>query len=246
MSEPKTPEEWLEAGAAYVLGALPPLEEQAFRRQMMRDEELAEYVERLAATGDDLLSGVAQVDAPPQLQRTVMQAAAADLVADRVVHRAPAQRRSGFAAWLDRVAAAGLRPAAGVAAALLIAVGAFALGQELGQDSVQPRADRVVAIAPAAGNPVAGDVTLIDGGKLGAMVSLKGLDADHAGHIYQLWVAHDDQVTPSSLFDARADGTANSVVTEDVSRADAVMVTLEPAGGSLRPTGEVVGKASLQ
>ena len=54
MNQPN--EQLKDTAAAYVLGALPELEIQAFRKDMMRDCELGRYVESLESVGDALLA----------------------------------------------------------------------------------------------------------------------------------------------------------------------------------------------
>ena len=65
------------------------------------------------------------------------------------------------------------------------------------------------------------------------MTGLKQLPRDD---VYQAWVQRDGRIEPSSLFDARRDGTASAAIPHQLDGADAVMVTREPRGGSKQPT----------
>jgi anti-sigma-K factor RskA len=55
----------------------------------------------------------------------------------------------------------------------------------------------------------------------------------------QIWVIHDDVPTPSGLFDPDGNMTATAVTTS-IEKADAIAVTVEPAGGSEKPTSDPV------
>ena len=55
----------------------------------------------------------------------------------------------------------------------------------------------------------------------------------------QIWVIHDDVPTPSGLFDCDGNVTATAVTTP-IEKADAIAVTVEPAGGSEKPTSDPV------
>ena len=54
--------------------------------------------------------------------------------------------------------------------------------------------------------------------------------------IYEVWIARDGQVQPSTLFQVHRDGTGAAAIPEGLEGADQVMVTLEPPGGSAKPT----------
>ncbi len=51
----------------------------------------------------------------------------------------------------------------------------------------------------------------------------------------QIWVIEDDVPKPSGLFDPEGRVTA-AAVTTPITKADAVAVTVEPEGGSPKPT----------
>jgi anti-sigma-K factor RskA len=55
----------------------------------------------------------------------------------------------------------------------------------------------------------------------------------------QIWVIHDEVPTPRGLFDPDGNMTA-APVTTSIEKADAIAVTVEPAGGSEKPTGDPV------
>jgi anti-sigma-K factor RskA len=242
-------EQLRDTAAAYVLGALPEIEIQAFRREIMRDEELGRYVESLQAVGDVLLASAPPVEVPDSLGAAIMAEARRDQeVAELVTspragqsagQSAPAKSRGRLGRWL-------LRPAVGFAAAALLIVGAFAIGQ--GSDnggSTPPATSAAVAFAPGVGTDTAGKVLPIGDGTKGAVVKLNNLNPNIGSDVYELWIAHGNKISRSSLFSVRANGTGISAIPEDISSADAIMVTREPAGGTDQPSGPVLAIAKL-
>lgn len=240
MNEHTNNNEKFDVAAAYVARALPPLEEQAFRRQMMRDLELHDYVERLQTVADDLLLAGPQVEPPPALGRSILQAAADDLDARRsLAPEHPAPRRGG------RFGGALLRPAFAAGFAVLLVAIAFVVGRDTApEQAIPPAIDQQAAVplTPAAGSDSSGTIAMIGDGSSGALVKMENLSAETDGRVYQLWIQRGEQVTPSTLFDASSNGEAVAVIAEDMRDADVVMITEEPAGGSATPSGDVVAE----
>ena len=54
--------------------------------------------------------------------------------------------------------------------------------------------------------------------------------------IYEVWIARDGKVEPSTLFQVHRDGSGAAAIPDGLDGADQVMVTLEPPGGSAKPT----------
>ncbi|MGH3144392.1 MAG: anti-sigma factor, partial [Rubrobacter sp.] len=54
-----------------------------------------------------------------------------------------------------------------------------------------------------------------------------------------IWVIRDDVPAPSGLFDPDGNMTATAI-THPIENADAIAVTVEPAGGSEKPTTDPV------
>jgi anti-sigma-K factor RskA len=241
MNQPN--EQLKETAAAYVLGALPELEIQAFRKDVMRDCELGRYVESLESVGDVLLASAPEVDVPDSLGMAIMAEARRDLeVADlitspRAGQAAPASR--GRWSWVRK-------PAVGFAAAAVLIVAAFGIGQSIGGND-QPAAPTVASSSFEAGkgSEATGKVVPISGGEEGAVVKVAGLEPNIGSDVYELWIARGDKVTRSSLFSVNSKGVGVSAVPENISDADAVMITREPAGGSEQPTSDVLATAKI-
>jgi anti-sigma-K factor RskA len=64
------------------------------------------------------------------------------------------------------------------------------------------------------------------------------------GRTCQIWVISDDVPKPSGLFQPDGNGTATPI-TNSITKADVIAVTVEPAGGSEQPTSDPVLLAKL-
>ena len=204
--------------SAWVIGALEPAEAAALEEHMSTCESCARQARWLQPATGALLESVEPMEAPPELRERVMSEVRAD-----AARRQPAQsrERGGFWNFL-------LRPATAFAAVLLIAVGVSA-AVIFGDNDPE-----VIHPVPPADSLI--DATLVREGDTGVLelTNLRQLEADR---VYQAWVAHGDAVEDSSLFAARANGTATAAIpSEDLRGGDAVLVTIEPRGGSQQPT----------
>ncbi|HEU5241371.1 MAG TPA: anti-sigma factor, partial [Ornithinibacter sp.] len=132
---------------------------------------------------------------------------------------------------------------AAAAAAVAIAVGGIIWSPWSDQPS-SPY-DQVVAAADATTvTSVKGDTTakVVFSRQLGrSAISVTGLPSLPDDQTYQLWYADaDEEMHPAGVFDTDASGRASTVLDGDANAAVAVGVTIEPAGGSPRPTTEPI------
>ena len=119
------------------------------------------------------------------------------------------------------------RPALAMAAVLVLAVGvgAYALGSGgNGSETVT-----------ATGQAPPGATAVVERTGDKGILRVSGLPQRRNG-IYEVWIARDGQVEPSTLFQVHRDGTGAAAIPEGLDGADQVMVTLEPPGGSAKPT----------
>lgn len=114
-----------------------------------------------------------------------------------------------------------------------------AVRQVLGADDAQTVRAGVTLPDGSTGDDVA---VLASDGVDSAVLLPVGLPAAPDGMTWQAWTIHDDVPRPNVVFDA-----AQSTVALDgpVADADAVAVTLEPAGGSSAPTSDPVAVVPL-
>jgi anti-sigma-K factor RskA len=72
------------------------------------------------------------------------------------------------------------------------------------------------------------------------LISVEGLPRLPAAQTYQVWAAVKNGARNCGQFNTSDEGIALAKMEGDVSRDQIVFVTVEPAGGSARPTGQVV------
>jgi anti-sigma-K factor RskA len=230
-SEPSH-EEVRELLAAYVLGAVDPDEDRVVTAHLRSCDECAAAVERLSA-GAQTLGAATPEEAPPQgfAERVMAQARG-----ENVVPIGPARtgRRS-------------LAPVLAVAAAVVVA--AIAGGMLLWgpRDDREVAADVLRRTDGVALEGKGGEARMVpeDGGLLFAAEGLEDLPQ---GRTYQLWLIDcpDDAgalgpcaTISLGTFEPK-DGTAVVDIDRGMGGAEQAAVTVEPEGGSQRPTSDPV------
>jgi anti-sigma-K factor RskA len=208
---------------AYLLGALTDLERQAFERHLAGCPECRDEVERLHPAAASLPRSVEQLDPPPGLKTSLMEVVEREADARSSVP-APARRRR---LSLSRLALA--RPLiAGVALALGLVAGIVVADED-------PRTE--VATVDERRVPGASARLQLEGdGENGAILRVQGMPSLAPGRVYQAWVQRDGPIVPQPTFEVGQDGRGAVAIPDDVSDAEAVMVTREPRGGSRAPS----------
>jgi anti-sigma-K factor RskA len=226
---------------AYLLGALPELERQAFERHIERCGDCRSEVERLRPAVEALPRAATPLTPPPRLKTALMQvvereAGARALPASEEAPappRRPARRARLTGLLTPRPR---LRPtAAWATAGLLLAVGAaagFALAEELGDGGSQ----RLTAQVDERRLPRASARLVVAEDGRTAVLQTNAMPVLKKGSVYQVWLQRDGEVIPQSLFQVGPGGQGAGAVTDALEGAAAVMVTREPAGGSRAPT----------
>jgi len=214
---------------AYVLGALTDLERQAFERHLKGCPDCRGEIERLRPAADALPRSVEQVEPPASLKSSLMEVVEREA---RELGGAAAERRPARRLRLPSLA--GLRPAlvaGALALGLLAGFGVARLADD--EPDVRTLAAEVdqSRIPQASGRlQVAGD------GEDGAILRVQGMPPLRGGRVYQAWVQRDGTVVPQPTFDVGEDGGGAVAVPDDLSGAQAVLVTREPRGGSGAPS----------
>jgi anti-sigma-K factor RskA len=225
---------------AYVLGALPEEERLEFEQYLAAHPELQAEMEELSTVAGLLAFSVREQEPSPDLRRRIMDTVEAEAVQPRT-----SQRRS----WLARLwEAVGPRDLA-LAAAAVLAIGLFSWSMLL-QGEVQDLQGRVQSLQSQPQDQSQGPQMIALGGagtEQGVRAELVTLEDGRAvlvaenmppapeGKTYQIWVIKGDTPKPSGLFEPKGDSIA-VVVENPVEGADAVAVTVEPEGGSKKPT----------
>ncbi|MFE5297689.1 anti-sigma factor domain-containing protein [Streptomyces sp. NPDC056632] len=226
--------------AAYALGALDDDERKDFDAHLRTCEACRQEAAEFEATTARLAAAVSQN--PPAAAKTQVMAAIDGV--RQLPPRVPAPSVTPALGGFLRRRAVPWALAASVAAAVLggVAVWQTQNGQELEQQARQARQqlDAVgsVLAAPDArtvhGKAANGALTTVvtSDQQDKAVFTAANLPAPGAGKTYQLWLDHDGTMRPAGLIDH--DGTV--ILAGNPADAGAVGLTLEPTGGSPRPT----------
>src|ERR1700733_3144330 len=206
-------------GAAYALGALEPAEAEAFERHLEGCEECAEDLAGFAHVVDALAMSAPQHAMPSGLRRRVM----------RSVRSQPARSRASHRRWRWAPLAVGL------ASAVL----AIAMLASRGSSQVR------IVNAGVGDSPGSAQVRLADGR---AELIVRNFPAPAAGHTYEVWLKKGSSALEPTrvLFSGSARGARDIEVPAALRGVDEILVTEEPAGGSLTPTSQpvIVGRLS--
>jgi anti-sigma factor RsiW len=221
--------EYREEIGAYLLGALTDLERQAFERHVAGCAECRDELERLRPAADALPRSVEQVEPPPGLKTSLMEVVESEA---RERSGTPAERRR--APRRIRVPSlAGLRPALVAAALALGLVAGFGVAQLGGEDDART----VAAAVDEARLPDASGSLRIQGeGEDGAILTVHGMPPAGGARVYQAWVQRDGTVVPQPTFEVGTDGGGAVAVPDDLSGAEAILVTREARGGARAPS----------
>jgi anti-sigma-K factor RskA len=216
---------------AYLLGALPDLDRQAFERHIAGCAECQEELERLGPAADALPGWVEQFDPPPGLKASLMEVVEREAGAERAAAR---RARRRFA--LKRAQPRFMRPAL-VGLVLLVGLGiGFAVARLGGDES------RTIAAKIDKAMPQAGGNLRIDGDE--ATLRLHDMPELAGARVYQVWLQHGDRLVPARTFEVGRSG-AGRVELPDVGNADGVYVTREPRGGAQVPSEDPIVSVPL-
>ncbi|MEX0800867.1 MAG: anti-sigma factor [Dehalococcoidia bacterium] len=231
-------EEIEELAAAYALGALPPETEGEVEEHLQgcsRHPEIAD----LRAVAASLAWAAEEREPPAALKTRLMSAIReGDTPAAKSERGARPVAAAGF--W-RRMFSPPVAPYA-VAAALALVVAALigwnvSLQLEDGGGGVS-----VHTLAGSGG--AQGRILYIADERLGVM-TVAGLDSLDVDLTYQVWTLSDGVATGIGTFNTSEGGEAAASIEVDLTGADSVAITVEPAGGSPQPTSAPVLQADI-
>jgi anti-sigma-K factor RskA len=204
-----------ENAAAYVLGALEPAEAEAFRAHIAECAACRDEVGAFEQITKALPAETGRPEVPRDLRRRVMREVRATpkTVSAPRPHTVRAPTRFPLA-WGGALAAG--------AVAVIVAIVLVSSGGSGGTRVIQ------ASVGNAQLHIAAGRGDLV----------VHRLPPLPAGRIYEMWVQRGNAApTPTgTLFSTRANGSANVGVPGSLDGVSRVMVTQEPAGGTLAPT----------
>lgn len=224
----------------FALDAMTPTEAADFRAAMTHDEVARAEATELTDTAIRLGLSLAPVAPPASLRASILDAidtlpqqpAAKSAVGPR---EAEARRR-----WTRRPVAA----IAAAAAAVALIAGGIAVGTSLATNSSTSISAQAASIQNAA-DVRTRTVSIAGGGTAKLAWSRKEARADirvtalpelASGKTYELWYIRGSKAIPAGTFDPDADGSATAILTGTYRVGDVIGLTVEPAGGSLKPT----------
>jgi len=243
---------------AYVLGALPDEERLSFEEYLVAHPERQAEIDELGAVAGLLAFSPQEQEPSPELRRRVME----------VVEAEPrrVRGRSTFAKVEDYLSVRSL--ALGAAALLVIGLLSWNVllqGQVKDlQGRVQDAQDQVHALQaqvedardqrqPQQSPTIELKGSWADQGANAEVVSIhenqailvaRDMPSVPDDQTCQIWVISDEVPKPSGLFQPEGNMTA-APITNSIKRADVIAVTVEPAGGSKKPTSDPVLLANL-
>lgn len=232
---------------AYALHALSERESEEFARHLAACEACGQEVREFQETAARLALAAAETPSA-EFRARVMAAIPEVRQLPPVVPGAEADTWSGSArrrSWRRRM------PQFALAACLVLAVAAGGIAINAQHQVRQERArasaaqsQQAALTALLAAPDVSYRPTAVKGGGSGAVVSsaslrqaafvFEGLPALPSSKVYQLWYSKDGQMVPAGLVPATAGGA--TMLTGTPVGAAGVGMTVEPAGGSIRPT----------
>lgn len=217
--------------AAYVLGSLEDDEATRFREHLRSCAQCRAEVAELQPVVDELPLKVSREDAPDALRERILAQVRAEAAVLRAAgHEADeAPRRSS---WLERLSSP-IGVAAAVAAAVVIALAVVLATGSGGSEKVF--AGHVSASAVGA----SATLRQHDGR---AELTVSHMPKPGLGRIYEVWLSRGkgNAEPTNALFSVSATGDGETDVPSDLHGISEVMVTSEPAGGSVRPTRQPV------
>lgn len=219
---------------AYVLGALPEEERRELEEYLAAHPERQAEVDELGTVASLLALAPPEQEPPAELRRSIM-----DVVEAETQHP-PARTGS----WLGGIRELFSVRNLALGAAALLVIGLFSWNMLL-QGEVQDLQGRVASLQDAqesrmvalegtgAAQQAQAEVMILEDHK--AVLMAEDMPRVPEDRTYQIWVIEGDIPQPSGLFEPGEEWVA-AVVEKPLKKGDVIAVTVEPDGGSRRPT----------
>jgi anti-sigma-K factor RskA len=237
----------------YALDAIGAAERERFEHHLARCPACDNEVRGLQETATRFAVAVA-AGPPPQLKERVLTAAARtrQLPPVQPSHARPPQHGAGWIwePWVRRLALP-------LAAACLVAVVVLSVflamsRSQLGTARTEQQQVAAVLNAPGARlvsvrTSVGGQATVVVASRLHEFVfTSSGMPGLPSSKVYQLWVMKPDgSATSAGLLAAARNGSTAPVLASGLAHGDKVGLTVEPAGGTTKPTTTPIAIISL-
>ena len=233
-------ERFEELKVAYSLGALADAERRELEGHLTLNPELRPEVEELNFVANTLALSPAEYEPSAQVRQNLMRVVNSEAQAGQ-----PAQT-STLSRLRDYLSFRTLAPAA-LAVAVIALLGWTILLQGEVQDlqgELQERQTFAMEGSGTASNTDA-EVVRLENGR--SVVVADDMPAPPEGKTMQIWVIQGDTPQPAGTFSPGGpdSGTVAASVDGSLENANAVAITVEPAGGSDQPTSDPVLQASV-
>jgi anti-sigma-K factor RskA len=244
MSDDARHDRWPDEIAAYVLGALDSEEAAEVEHHLETCERCQAGLRWAIPALNALPEAVEQVEPPPTLRARLLAEAERDAASEAKAEGAGAERRRDrrFTEWLRGPASRPLvlRPAFGflVLALAVVAVAGYEIGSGDSGESAGPGTTIVAGKAPGVVARVTHD------GEDGTL-RLSNVAPLHDDRVLEAWVQRGERVMPvRALFVPDHEGRASTTLPH-MEGVSAVMVTVEPRGGSEAPTSQPIATVPI-
>lgn len=226
---------------AYALGALTEDERREFENLLAAHPELQAEIDDLESTANLLALAPQEQEPSPELRRNLLSSIGAEDAPEAPLEATP--RRAG----LFGPGPLGYGTGALAAVAALAVVGLLVWNVSLRGENEDLRGEaqsRQIYELQGSGTAqnVRGEVVVLGDGR--AVLMAEDMPSASEDEVYEAWLLRDGVPEPAGLFEPH-DGAAAMPIEGSVEGADAVAVTLEPAGGSSMPTSEPLLTATL-
>ena len=242
---------------AYALDAVAGAERDLFEHHLDRCRPCGNEVRGLAETATEL-GMAAAMPPPPRVKERVLAAVTVTRQLPPVVDRPRGAarwmpRRAGRpdlrTSWTPRLAAA----MAVVSLVVAVGLGAVGLRTQHELDSARAQNQAIAAVLAAPDARIMTQATT-DGGTATVVVSrvegklvftTAGLPQLPSSKVYELWLMGPPQIRRAGLLPTPASGRTAPVLASGLAAGDSVGVTVEPAGGTSKPTTSPIVVMSL-
>ncbi len=228
---------YLSLTGVYALDALEPGSEQRFARHLRRCAACTAEVRGLREVATSLAFAAAE-QPPPAMRPRVLSAVSETRQLPPETRRAFQPRLSGL--WVPRLTA--VVAVAAVAAIAVLGLAQLSTARKLSRARQENQAIAAVLAAPDArilkGRTSVGGLTtvVVSPALRELIVTTDGLPALHGSQVYELWLIGPPRTRPAGLLPAAIAGRIGPVLATGLVSGDEVGMTVEPAGGTSRPT----------
>jgi anti-sigma-K factor RskA len=243
---------------AYVLGALPEEERLSFEEYLAAHPERQAELDELGAVAGLLAFSPQEQEPSPELRSRVMEVVEAEAEPRRVRGRSTLARVGDFLSVRSLALGAAALLVIGLLSWNVLLQGQVedlqgrvqdAQGQvqdlqaQVEQDKRQLQQSRTIALEGSwADQGTNAELASIHKNQI--ILVARDMPSVPEDRTCQIWVISDDVPKPSGLFRPEGNMTV-APVTNSISNADVIAVTVEPAGGSKKPTSDPVLLAEL-